>query len=172
VHVEVARYSRAGHAPEVDPDVEAVWSQGAACDLDRSEGHIHELVTLPRLEVVGLADVAKGRDHDVAAVVRVGVEDHERVRSAVEDPMALVVASLEALAEEAAITVIGRRDVLRAPRAPQPLHHRDGSTRRPSTSSRRPSTSSSTGTPRRSSPERRLTETVPVETSSSPTTSM
>src|ERR671919_277597 len=110
--------------------------------------------------------MAKGRHHEVTGVVREGVEDYEDSFVAIEN-----VILGQPGAEDTLIIVGCGAHVLHSPRAPEALHQTDRSTRLSAISTPSFSTKSVTGTARVSSPDRLLTDTVPDETSSSPTTS-
>src|SRR5262249_45736406 len=140
--------------------------------------------SLVGVELLEVRDVPEGHDHEVAAAVRVGVEDRQgRACGVAPHDVGLFVGepAREDFAENAAVAVPRRDsathllDVLPPPAGPQPPErtHAEGVPEsRSSTSARSRARKSSRGTPR-SAPSfsRELTPTVPAATSSAPTTS-
>lgn len=103
-------------------------------------------------------------------VVGIGVQDGEGMLSAGKQKVGGRVAG-EGLAEEASLLIVGTSHVCHPPRSEKQVHQLSGD-RRSAISRTSSSMKSASGTLRRSSPVRALTETAPAATSRSPTTSM
>jgi hypothetical protein len=114
--------ARARDAAEVPAEVVA---GRAVRRRERLERLPRELMDLERLVLVELGEAGsmpEGRDHEVAGRVRELVQERERAPPAVDDEPLLVVA-LGSEAEDAALLLVGRLDVLETPRRPQRLRH-------------------------------------------------
>src|SRR5439155_5662895 len=93
---------------------------------DESHGDPHHLGKLLML-LAGKGDevpaMAARHHHQVAVVVRVPVEDGERMRRAPEDEVLAVVLGARQVAEDASVLSPCLRDQLHPPRRPELLHH-------------------------------------------------
>jgi len=122
VKVHVVWDASAGGAAAVGSDVEPFGLQLLTQDDDRSLQGAHEIGGLVVVEVLDLALVGGGSDHDVSGVVRELVQHHERPLRPPNDELGIrVVWILEDAAEQTPWPLL-TRDVLHAPRRPQSLH--------------------------------------------------
>ena len=109
------------HAAQIPPEVEPVRMHRLA---ERGDPGRREPVDLEHLRVVEVAeaDAVPARCHEqVARRVRELVQDDERRLAAVRDEQLLVVLADGRRAEEAAVLLVRRLDVLEAPGRPQLL---------------------------------------------------
>jgi len=102
---------------EVPAQVVAVGPVGRGQRLERLPGEPVHLESLVVVEVGELRTVPERRHHQVARRVGELVQQHERAPPAVDDELLLVVA-IRREAEDAALLLVGRLDVLEAPRRP------------------------------------------------------
>ena len=113
---------------EVPAQVVALRAHRLGERPEPSGGEGMDLGRLVRAELAELALVPRGRHHQVPGRVRVLVQQHERAPPAVHRERRLVVRRARGAAEQAALQLVRRADVLEAPRRPQRLRHADGST--------------------------------------------
>ena len=93
----------AGGRAEVDADVEAVGMERALQTFDRPGDQIVEFKRFLAREAAQVGGVAVGDDHQVSRAVRVGIEDDEAGRAAVDDEVLFVVAAVSGKGAEDAL---------------------------------------------------------------------
>src|SRR5207248_1669245 len=121
VHVLGDAGSRGGS--QVHPQVVALRAVGLPDEAHRDPQHLRELLMLLARKGDEVRVVAARHDHQVAVVVRVPVEDGERMRSAAEDEVLAIVFAARQIAEDASALRPSLRDQLPPPRRPELLHH-------------------------------------------------
>ena len=110
--------------PRFQPRLNPPGRRRASEDVD---GRDREAVDLERLvvgELAERADVAARRDHEVPGRVRELVQERDRSIARVHPERLVVRQGARGLdAEDAALLLVGLRDVLEPPRRPQRLRH-------------------------------------------------
>ena len=122
--MEMLHDASPGGLAEVDPDVEAVrfhdGPQGGQAALDQ----FHQVQQLFIDQLGEVADLSVGHNHEVAAVVRIVVEQGEAAAVARDHVVSDIVVRLGDLGEEADFRGrwFGRQDVLDSPRGVETFH--------------------------------------------------
>jgi hypothetical protein len=119
--VGVAVYPGSGYLPEVNADVEASGFENTAhyrCASPNDAEVVHQLIIC---HIFQGGDMAVGRHHQVARIVRELVQDHEIQSAAVQNEIALVIVLCRFLTEDTIGGFLGE-DEFHAPRRPHMLH--------------------------------------------------
>ena len=122
--MQVVGQTSAGGLAEIHAYVEGLWRIRSLQSMHAELGDVHQLGCHLRIQLCQVTSMGVRRHHEMPAVIRIQVQQHEDVLGAKEHQVALVIAgrSRNGTQKAAAGAAIGALQVGAPPRCPQPLH--------------------------------------------------